>query len=202
MKAVVYDVAGGPDVLRYEDVADPVCGPNDVVIEVRAVAIEGGDLINRANAPVASPSHVPGYAAAGIIVQVGSGVHDIQPGTPVTTWGMAGSHATLRSVSGEERARRLRALGVDCTIDYRAHNVVDAVRAFTKGAGADLVIDPVGTTITDSLRILKQHGRWCSSATREAIPRKLTCRPRWKITCSCAVFSWSPSSRRQPCAHV
>ncbi len=36
MKAVLYHEAGGPEVLRYCDVADPDPGPADVVVDVAA----------------------------------------------------------------------------------------------------------------------------------------------------------------------
>ena len=47
MKAAVYDVAGAPGVLKYVDIPDPVTGPDDILIAVEAISIEGGDLINR-----------------------------------------------------------------------------------------------------------------------------------------------------------
>jgi NADPH2:quinone reductase len=47
MKAAVYYQNGGPEVLKYEDVPDPVCYPKGVVIRVEAVSIEGGDTLNR-----------------------------------------------------------------------------------------------------------------------------------------------------------
>ena len=47
MKAAVYDNPGPPTVLRYAEVPDPVCEPQDVLIAVEAISIEGGDLINR-----------------------------------------------------------------------------------------------------------------------------------------------------------
>ena len=47
MKAAVYYETGGPDVFRYEDVADPACGPGEVLIRVQAISIEGGDTLNR-----------------------------------------------------------------------------------------------------------------------------------------------------------
>ena len=50
MKASVYYETGGPEVLRYEDVPDPECGPGDVLIDVAAVSIEGGDTLNRGGA--------------------------------------------------------------------------------------------------------------------------------------------------------
>lgn len=55
MKAVVYDQPGSPDVLHYTDVPDPVCPPNGVVIRVETVALERGDLINRASSPPPYP---------------------------------------------------------------------------------------------------------------------------------------------------
>ena len=39
MKAIVIHEYGGPEVLRYEDVPDPVAGPGEVVVEVHAVSV-------------------------------------------------------------------------------------------------------------------------------------------------------------------
>ena len=47
MKAAVYYETGPPEVFRYEDVADPECGPGMVLIRVEAISIEGGDTLNR-----------------------------------------------------------------------------------------------------------------------------------------------------------
>ena len=47
MKAAVYYEAGGPEVFRVEEVPDPVIGPDDVLIRVEAVSIEGGDTLHR-----------------------------------------------------------------------------------------------------------------------------------------------------------
>ena len=47
MKAAVYYENGPPSVFKYEDVADPACAANGIVIKVEAVSIEGGDTLNR-----------------------------------------------------------------------------------------------------------------------------------------------------------
>src|SRR5471032_1251225 len=47
MKAAVYYSNGGPEVFRFEEIADPACGPKQVLIRVEAISIEGGDLVNR-----------------------------------------------------------------------------------------------------------------------------------------------------------
>lgn len=99
MKAAVYDQCGGPEVLRYEDVPDPECPADGVLIRIQAVAIEGGDLINRASSPPPHPSYVVGYAAAGEIVAVGADVSGRQVGQKVVSFDLAGSHAEMRVVS-------------------------------------------------------------------------------------------------------
>lgn len=102
MKAAVYDHNGPPEVLRYSDVPDPEIGSGDVLIQVEAVSIEGGDLINRRSSPPAHPSFIVGYAAAGTVVGIGDEVTDRKIGDRVTSWGLSGSHAQLRAVSAQQ----------------------------------------------------------------------------------------------------
>ena len=42
MKAAGYDVQGAPGVLKYVDIPDPVAEPDDVLISVETISIEGG----------------------------------------------------------------------------------------------------------------------------------------------------------------
>lgn len=98
MKAAVYYENGGPEVFKYEDVPDPTCHPNGVVIRVEAVSIEGGDLLHRLGAPLTSKPHIVGYQAAGEIVEVGERVEHLRVGQKVVTMNGSGSHASMRSV--------------------------------------------------------------------------------------------------------
>nr|WP_295111104.1 zinc-binding alcohol dehydrogenase family protein [uncultured Caulobacter sp.] len=98
MKAAVYYETGAPDVFRYEDVADPVCHPQGVVIRVEAVSIEGGDTLNRGGGQMAGSPHIVGYQAAGEIVEVGAEVTHLKVGQKVVTVNAFGSHAELRAV--------------------------------------------------------------------------------------------------------
>ncbi len=93
MKAAVYYETGPPDVFRYEDVPDPVGGPGDVVVDVEAISIEGGDTLNRAGGEMASTPHIVGYQCAGTIREVGAGVHDRTVGQRVVCTMPWGSHA-------------------------------------------------------------------------------------------------------------
>ncbi len=54
MKAAVYYQTGGPEVFRYEEVADPVCAPDGVRIDVKVVSIEGGDTLHRSGGELAA----------------------------------------------------------------------------------------------------------------------------------------------------
>lgn len=98
MKAAVYYETGAPDVFRYEDVPDPVCHPQGVVIRVEAVSIEGGDTLNRGGGQMAGSPHIVGYQAAGEIVEVGAEVSHLKVGQKVVTVNAFGSHAELRAV--------------------------------------------------------------------------------------------------------
>ncbi|WP_414164168.1 quinone oxidoreductase family protein [Superficieibacter sp. BNK-5] len=101
MKAAAYDVEGAPDVLKYVDIPDPVLGPDDVLISVEAISIEGGDLINRRSTPPPRPLWVVGYAAAGTVVAVGSNVRSRKVGDRVAAFHMQGSHAERWTVPAE-----------------------------------------------------------------------------------------------------
>jgi NADPH2:quinone reductase len=98
MKAAVYYENGGPEVLKYEDVADPTCHPKGVVIRVEAVSIEGGDTLNRWRGALAGRPHIVGYQAAGEIIEVGAEVANLRIGQKVATTAAYGSHAELRAV--------------------------------------------------------------------------------------------------------
>ena len=94
----MYYETGPPDVLRYEDVPDPVPGPGDILVDVEAVSIEGGDTLNRLGGDLARSPHVVGYQCAGIVVEVGADVRGFAVGERAVTVGLDGSHAELRAV--------------------------------------------------------------------------------------------------------
>ncbi|MFI5027908.1 MAG: zinc-binding alcohol dehydrogenase family protein [Solirubrobacterales bacterium] len=98
MKAAVIYENGAPDVLRYENVPDPVCPDVCVLVEVEAISIEGGDLLARASSPPASTPHVIGYLCAGTVVEVGAGVDAPAVGEKVVALNADGSHAEKRVV--------------------------------------------------------------------------------------------------------
>jgi NADPH:quinone reductase len=98
MRAAVYYETGGPEVFRYEEVPDPALRPGGVIVEVRAVGVQGGDLLHRQGGVMAASPHVVGYQAAGVVRAVGAQVQGIAEGDVVVATMGAGSHAELASV--------------------------------------------------------------------------------------------------------
>lgn len=93
MKAAVYYENGGPEVFRYEDVPEPTLAADQVLIEVKAISVEGGDLVNREIRPLARIPHIVGYQCAGVIVAAGARVQDRRIGDRVVAVLNWGSHA-------------------------------------------------------------------------------------------------------------
>ena len=116
MKAAVYYENGGPDVFKYEEVADPPLSPHGVRIDVKAIAVEGGDVLNRAGGALSSRPHVVGYNCAGIVRDVGAEVTDRKPGDRVTALMMNGSHAAMVSVL----AAQTWLVPEGCTLEHAA----------------------------------------------------------------------------------
>ena len=83
MKAAVYHQTGDPSVFQYEELPDPACRPGGVLIDVKAIGIQGGDTLNRRGGELATHPHVVGYQASGIIREVGVNVTDREPGQAV-----------------------------------------------------------------------------------------------------------------------
>jgi NADPH2:quinone reductase len=92
MRAAVYYETGGPEVFRFEEVPDPVAGPGDVLVQVQAISIEGGDTLNRLGGVLSGTPHIVGYQCAGTVVSVGGEVTTVRPGDRVVTVGVDGSH--------------------------------------------------------------------------------------------------------------
>jgi NADPH2:quinone reductase len=66
----------------------------------------------------------------------------------------------MATASSDERLARLGAFGLDHGINYASGDFVDAVRQFTDGAGADVIVDGVGgPTLQKSLHCLAYRGR-------------------------------------------
>lgn len=83
MNAVVLTETGPPEVLRPGTAPDPSAGPGEVVVALRAAALNRRDVfVRRGVAPSPLPV-IPGSDGAGVVHQVGAGVAGVAPGDEV-----------------------------------------------------------------------------------------------------------------------
>src|SRR5262245_30348948 len=85
MKAIRFHQVGGPEVLRYEDVALGEPGPGEVRIRHSAVALNFRDILVRRGQHAAKLPSGLGTESAGVIEAVGPGVSEFKPGDRVVT---------------------------------------------------------------------------------------------------------------------
>ncbi|HYC46899.1 MAG TPA: NADP-dependent oxidoreductase [Burkholderiales bacterium] len=85
MKAAYFMRNGGPEVMEYGDVPDPVAGPGQVLVDVHAASVNGADWKVRSGhyAPTTSFPYIPGRDFSGVVSALGAGVKDFKVGDPV-----------------------------------------------------------------------------------------------------------------------
>jgi len=226
MHAIVIREPGGPEVLAWAEVPDPVAGPGEVVIEVAASAVNRADVLQRQGRyrPPPGASPYPGLEVSGRIAEVGDGVTGLSPGDEVcallagggyaekvavpvgqvlpvprntglieaaalpevtcTVWSNVFMIGALRkgerflvhgggsgigtmavqlakaagatvacTVGGPAKVARLRELGADTVIDYRAGD-------FEQTGPYDLILDIIGARyLAQNVRALAVNGR-------------------------------------------
>ncbi len=83
MKAVRFHEFGGPEVLKYEDVPDPQLRKDQVLVRVRACALNHLDLWIRKGLPGIKLPHINGSDVAGEIAEAGEYITDLRKGQRV-----------------------------------------------------------------------------------------------------------------------
>jgi NADPH2:quinone reductase len=105
VKAIRVHELGGPEVLTYEDVADPVPGPGEALVRIAAAGVNFLDIYYRSGFHWGGHHgrglpYIPGAEAAGTVVALGDGVTDLAVGDRVA-YGISngqGSYAELKAV--------------------------------------------------------------------------------------------------------
>jgi len=101
MKAVLFGGKGGPEVIQYADTADPAPARGEVLVRVRAAALNRADLLQRRGLyppPPGTREDVPGLELAGEVVRVGEGVVAWKPGDRVMAIAAGEAQAELAVV--------------------------------------------------------------------------------------------------------
>ncbi len=116
MKAVRITGQGGPEVLKIEDVAEPTPGPSDVLIAVKATAVNRADILQCLGmypAPPGAPADIPGLEYSGEVLAVGPMVLRWHRGDRVM--GLVGGGAFAERLVAHERECVPIPTGVDFT---------------------------------------------------------------------------------------
>jgi NADPH:quinone reductase-like Zn-dependent oxidoreductase len=114
VKAVVIPEHGGPEVLRIMDVPEPKIAANEVLVRVRACALNHLDLWVRRGLPgITFPLPlIPGSDISGEIVQAGELVANVKPGDAVLLApGVSCGHCAACSAGNDNMCRKYAALG-------------------------------------------------------------------------------------------
>ena len=87
MKAAFFDQFGGPDVLKYGDMPDPVAAPGEVLVDVAAASVNAADWKFRSGQysrhTNAKFPMIPGRDFSGTVSALGEGVTDLKVGDAV-----------------------------------------------------------------------------------------------------------------------
>ena len=95
MRAIVVPRPGGPEVLHIEELPDPVPGEREVVIDVRATALNRADLLQRRGLypPPPGASNILGLECAGVVSALGPGITAAKVGDRVMALLPGGGYA-------------------------------------------------------------------------------------------------------------
>lgn len=143
MKAVRIHQNGGPEVLKWEDAELPPPGPGEVRLRHTAIALNFSDVnVRRGGFYIAEPLKFPvilGNEAAGVVVEIGTGVRGFAPGDRVAYIGSGGPFYENTGAYAEERN-----LPASCLIKLPP-DISDrqAAALMLKGLTASMVINRV-----------------------------------------------------------
>ena len=82
MRALVFNTFGGPEVLKYSEINEPVIGPDEILLNMKAIGLNFADIYRRkGNYHLeGEPPFILGYEGAGMVAKVGANVQGINIG--------------------------------------------------------------------------------------------------------------------------
>jgi NADPH:quinone reductase-like Zn-dependent oxidoreductase len=137
MLAARFHEFGGPEVVRVEEVERPVPGPGEVLVEVRAAAMNHLDLWVRRGLPIETTMpHIGGSDVAGVVAEVGPGVDRFRGGEPVVVNPSLWCGRCRECARGQESmCARFRILGEHTDGGFAELVAVPAANAYPIPAG-------------------------------------------------------------------
>ena len=164
MKAVVFDRHGGPDVLQYVDFPTPQPGAGQVLVRIRAAALNRLDLWVRNGWPGIKLEypHIPGADGAGEIAALGEGVSGWETGERVVINSNLGCGQCEACLAGwDNRCQNWHLLGENVRGTYAEFVVVPAANVLRLPAGFDEKLAAAAALV--------YHTAWHSLITRAGL---------------------------------
>src|SRR6266581_1170283 len=135
MKAAFFKQHGGAEKILYGDYRDPVAEAGEVVVRVKACALNQVDMLlldGRFPPPEGLP-HVNGCEVAGTVETAGAGVKGLECGARVMT-----------TVGSDDKIDFARSLGAEHVVNYRTQDFVEEAKRWSGKRGVDIVIEHIG----------------------------------------------------------
>jgi NADPH:quinone reductase len=101
MRAIRVHETGGPEVLRVEDVPEPVPDAGEVVVDVEAIGVNFIEIYQREGLYPFPRPFTPGAEAAGVVRAVGAGVTDLVVGDRIVSQRFKGAYAERAIVQAD-----------------------------------------------------------------------------------------------------
>jgi NADPH:quinone reductase len=105
MKAIRVAEHGGPEVLKLQDVPEPVPGPGQALVRLEAIGLNFIDVYHRTGLYPNPLPFTPGLEGAGVVAALGPGVEEPQVGERVAYTDQLGAYAELAVVKAARLVR-------------------------------------------------------------------------------------------------
>ena len=106
MNSIRVHKTGGPEVLRIEEIPDPVPGPGELLVNIEAIGVNFIEIYQREGLYTVPRPFTPGSEAAGTVRALGTGVAEFKVGDRVVSQAMRGAYAS-RAVVAADRAVKI-----------------------------------------------------------------------------------------------
>lgn len=165
MKAIIYTGKGGPEVVEVREVPDPAPQRGEVLVRVRAAALNRADLLQRRGLyppPPGVRDDIPGLELAGEVLRCGEGVAGWKVGDKVMAIATGEAQAELAVVNERMLVRAPEGLSFEETGSLPEAGITSHDALFTLGGlrpGWPVLIHAVGSGVaTVALQIARAAG--------------------------------------------
>lgn len=113
MLAIQVDQPGGPEVLKVVDLPVPVCGPDQLLVELAFSGVNFIDIYQRQGIYPMPIPYVPGLEGSGVVVEVGSAVTSFAIGDKVSWSSSLGSYSQTHAVNASSVVKAPEGVSLD-----------------------------------------------------------------------------------------